>query len=94
MAAARVPSEKPNFTVKTLRAAIPKHCWERSALKSFAYLAVDLLLVAALYSASTLIEAAPVPTWAKWGLLWPAYWWAQGNVLWGIWVIGKAHHAT
>ncbi|GAB4823433.1 hypothetical protein N2152v2_010479 [Parachlorella kessleri] len=83
----RVPAEKPSFTVATLRAAIPKHCWERSALRSFAYLAVDLVLIAALYYASTFIDSAPVPTWVKWGVLWPAYWFWQGAVATGVWVI-------
>lgn len=61
----------------TLRKAIPAHCWERSAVKSFAYLAVDLVLMAALYYSSTFIDSAPVPGWAKWLLLWPSYWFWQ-----------------
>jgi omega-6 fatty acid desaturase (delta-12 desaturase) len=70
--AARARADKPPFTVGDLRRAIPAHCFERSLVKSSAYLIVDLVLVAALYFASTFIDLAP-PLLA-WGLLWPAYW--------------------
>lgn len=82
----RVPAERPPFTVGDLRKAIPAHCWERSLVKSFAYLALDLAMIAGLYWASTFIWTAPVPTWAKWGLLWPLYWFFQGAVATGVWV--------
>ena len=52
-AAHRVPVDKPQFTVGTLRKAIPAHCFERSLLRSSSYLAADLLAIAALYFAST-----------------------------------------
>lgn len=68
---------KPPFTIGTLRKAIPAHCFERSALHSAAYLLVDILLVAALYAASTYIDPAPLPTWFKYTFLWPTYWFFQ-----------------
>lgn len=83
----RVPVEKPAFTVGTLRKAIPPHCFERSLLRSSAYLAVDLLAVATLYYASTFIDQPAVPRWLAYGLLWPAYWFFQGAVGTGVWVI-------
>ena len=86
-AAHRVPVEKPDFTVGTLRKAIPPHCFERSLLRSSAYLGVDLLAVAALYFASTFIDQPAVPRWLAYGLLWPAYWFFQGAVGTGVWVI-------
>ncbi|PRW57598.1 fatty acid delta-12 [Chlorella sorokiniana] len=85
----RQPAEqKPPFTVGQLRKAIPAHCWQRSAWRSGAYLALDVLLLAALVYASSFIDAAPVPTYVKWGLLWPLYWFFAGGVGTGCWVIG------
>lgn len=83
----RVPVEKPAFTVGTLRKAIPPHCFERSLLRSSAYLGLDLLAVATLYFVSTLFDQPAVPRWLAYGLLWPAYWFFQGAVGTGVWVI-------
>ena len=80
----RVPTASPPFSVSTLRKAIPAHCFERSVLKSSAYLAADLAGAAFLYVCSTFIPSAPA-AW-QW-LLWPAYWWLQGAVCTGLWVI-------
>nr|BAB78716.1 delta12 fatty acid desaturase [Chlorella vulgaris] len=78
---------KPAFSVSTLRKAIPAHCWQRSLPRSCAYLAADLLALAALVWASTFIDAAPVPAAVRWLALWPAYWYLAGAVATGIWVI-------
>jgi hypothetical protein len=75
--ASRAPSAPPPFTVGQLRRAIPPHCFERSVLRSSAYLILDLVAAAVLYYASTFIDLAP--TWLAWGLLWPAYWWAAAG---------------
>lgn len=83
----RQPTKSPPFTIGDLRKAIPDHCFQRSLMRSFAYLIVDLVMMAGLYYGSTLIEPAPVPTWAKYCLLWPTYWFFQGAVCTGIWVI-------
>lgn len=72
---ARAPTEKPPFTVGTLRRAIPAHCFERSMARSFAYLGVDLVLVAALYAFSQIIESK-APVWLA-VLSWPLYWFFQ-----------------
>lgn len=83
----RVPIDKPDFTIGTLRKAIPPHCFDRSVLRSSAYLAVDLVVVALLYLSSTYIDQPAVPRWLAYGLLWPTYWFFQGAVCTGIWVI-------
>lgn len=82
----RPPTEKPEFTIGTLRKAIPAHCFKRSTWRSFSYLLVDLVAVAALYFASTFIDSV-APAWLAYGALWPLYWFWQGAVCTGIWVI-------
>lgn len=81
----RAPCEPPNFTIGTLRKAIPAHCFERSALRSLAYVGVDLILIALMYKATTYFSAAPWPIEAF--VLWPLYWFFQGAVATGVWVI-------
>ncbi len=82
----RYPSAPPPFTLGDLRKAIPQHCFNRSALRSFTYLFVDVLLCAIMWYGSTWIDHPVVPTYARW-LLWPTYWFFQGAVATGIWVI-------
>ncbi len=78
--------QKPSFSVATLRKAVPKHCWERSLLRSSAYLLTDLAMLAALVYASLFIDTAPVPPAVRWLVLWPAYWFFAGAVATGRWV--------
>lgn len=89
----RVPTEKPPFTFSQLKNAIPPHCFQRSALRSFAYLIHDVLISGVLfYIAVTLFPALPSPFHL---IAWPFYWASQGCVLTGIWVIAHecGHHA-
>jgi omega-3 fatty acid desaturase (delta-15 desaturase) len=65
------PARKPPFTLSDIRAAIPKHCWEKNTWKSLSYVARDVALVFALAAG-----AAAVNSW----LLWPLYWVAQGSL--------------
>lgn len=83
----RQPTETPAFTIGQLRKAIPSHCFKRSLWKSSAYLMADLVMITVLYIASTYIDDAPVSSSVKWGLLWPLYWFFQGAVGTGVWVI-------
>lgn len=76
-------TEKPQFTVGDLRRAIPKHCFERSLVKSSQYLLADLVAVAALVYASTFIDRLPVPVVAR-AVLWAVYWFFQGAVCTGM----------
>lgn len=76
--------------VGDLRRAIPAHCFERSALKSGAYLLVDLLVVTVLYLFSTKIDTLPVPAalgvhgaTAVRAACWALYWFLQGAVCTG-----------
>lgn len=75
-ASVAVPRETlttPPFTVQELRNCIPAHCFERSNVTSFTYLAKDVAIVTVI----TLIGAwlhfkANMPTWLAL-LVWPAY---------------------
>jgi omega-6 fatty acid desaturase (delta-12 desaturase) len=94
----RAPSSPPPFTVKDLRRAIPPECFVRSLPKSLAYLAADLVIVAALFALSTQIGRAvdllvPGADGALSPLrllltssLWVLYWFLQGAHCTGIWV--------
>ncbi|KAJ3283692.1 Delta(12)-fatty-acid desaturase [Blyttiomyces sp. JEL0837] len=77
----------PPFTLKEVRDSIPAECFERNTLKSFSYVFYDLIMVVALFLAATYIDGLAVSGWIKWGVLWPAYWLAQGVVCTGLWVI-------
>ncbi|RLN91970.1 hypothetical protein BBJ28_00015725 [Nothophytophthora sp. Chile5] len=78
------PLELPHFSLRELRAAIPKHCFERSFVTSTYYLIKDVLTCAALFYTSTFIDRAPgVLSF----VLWPVYWLFQGIYLTGIWVV-------
>jgi len=74
----------PPFTIGDLRAAVPAHLFERSAIKSTLYLLRDLALVGALAYLSTFIGFAP---WWLRLVLWPMYWVAQGSCATGLWVV-------
>lgn len=86
----RAPSERPPFTLGQLRAAVPSHCFQRSLLRSSAYLAADCLAAAACYAAATRLDAQPLAPALRL-LLWLVYAVVQGTVCTGIWVI--AHEA-
>ncbi|KAL0915948.1 hypothetical protein M5K25_013419 [Dendrobium thyrsiflorum] len=89
----RVPTEKPPFTLSQIRKAVPPHCFNRSTLRSFSYILYDLLISTVLfYLAVTLLPTLPSPYSL---LAWPLYWFAQGCILTGLWVIAHecGHHA-
>jgi hypothetical protein len=74
----------PPFTLADLRAAVPAHCFERSALRSLGHVALDLALVGALGYGASWIGALPAVARP---LLWLAYWYAAGSVMTGLWVL-------
>ena len=81
------PDEDLPFTLGDLRRAIPSHCFKRSALRSFSYLARDVIAIAALVYASTFIDTLPVAMAMKYGILWPAYWFWVSAFGVGIWIV-------
>lgn len=73
----------PPFSLADLKAAIPKHCFERSLPRSLAYLARDFALIAGCLAAALAVEhSGLVPGF----VLWPAYWFVQGCFMTGLWV--------
>lgn len=81
-----LPLAPPPFTLADIKAAVPRHCFERSLPTSLFHLACDLVIVAVFGYLATLIGHDDVPPMSRW-LLWPLYWYAQGAVLTGVWVI-------
>lgn len=73
------PARKPPFTLSDIRAAIPKHCWEKNTWKSLSYVARDVAIVFGLAAG-----AAAVNNW----FVWPLYWLAQGTMFWALFVLG------
>ena len=80
------PTKPPPFTLEDIRKQIPAHCFERPLWKSMLHLMQDLALAAVLFYAATWINHPMVPNWLTY-LLWPAYWYLQGCILTGVWVI-------
>jgi hypothetical protein len=64
---------QPPFTVQELRDCIPPHCFEKSNVTSFTYLAVDLAVSAVLLAIGAFLHfKANMPTWLAL-LVWPVY---------------------
>lgn len=77
----------PTFTIKQLRDAVPTHCFERSLARSVTHLAGDLAMIAAMAAAIHAVDGVawlPLPVRA---VAWAAYWWFQGAVMTGVWVL-------
>lgn len=74
------------ITYGFLRSKIPAHCFERSAIKSFAYLARDILYSSVLVYAALHIDLLPTTTQRV--CAWTAYTFLQGCVGVGMWIIG------
>lgn len=125
----RQPTDTPEFTIGTLRKAIPKECFvrgarsrrlivstlshsltrpphlksilrqERSLVRSLGYLIVDLSMIALLFLFSTKIDGTLAPAVSALlpsslqsvsvvrAAMWVAYWFFQGAVATGVWVI-------
>eukprot|EP00210_Caulerpa_lentillifera_P002054 g1969.t1 len=75
------------FTISELRQAIPKHCFERSTLRSLSYFFGDILAIIALVYASTFIDPLPVASVIKYTVLWPMYWYTVGVFGVGLWIV-------
>lgn len=78
----------PDFTIKDIRDAIPKHCFERSALRSLSYVARDLFLLGStFYLFHTYLTPENVPSTPLRFVLWGLYTFVQGLFGTGVWVL-------
>ncbi|KAK7203987.1 fatty acid desaturase-domain-containing protein [Myxozyma melibiosi] len=75
----------PQFTIKDILDAIPKHCFERSFFRSFAHVLRDFVYIALLFYAATHIQY--IDSLALRVLCWAAYGFVQGMVGTGLWVL-------
>lgn len=78
----------PDFTIKDIRDAIPKHCFERSALRGYSYIARDVALLATTFTLwYNFVTPEYVPSKPARALLWALYTVLQGFFGTGLWVI-------
>jgi len=93
------PADVNGLTIKMLKEAIPEKCFNRSFLQSFSYIIRDFLLsvvVTALYIKFVPVEMPELMfnkfLWILTQLVW---FWIQGGIWTGFWVIGHecGHHA-
>lgn len=78
----------PDFTVKQVRDAIPAHCFERSAVRGFSYVARDILLLTLTFYLfhtynTPMIILSPSIRFS----LWVVYGFLQGLFATGLWVL-------
>nr|AFN53647.1 omega-6 desaturase [Linum usitatissimum] len=88
-----LPLSKPPFTLADIKRAVPPHCFKRSLVKSFAYLAYDITVITILYHiANTYFYLLPKPLSY---VAWPVYWAAQSCFFVAVWMVGHdcGHHS-
>ncbi|KAJ8491585.1 hypothetical protein OPV22_013306 [Ensete ventricosum] len=73
------PAMPPPFWLAEIRAAIPKHCWEKDPWRSMSYVVRDVVAVFGLAAAAAFLD--------NW-IAWPLYWVAQGTMFWALFVLG------
>lgn len=80
--------EIPDYTIKDIRDAIPAHCFERSGAKGLAYVARDIVsLAATFYLFHNYVTPEFVPSTAVRAGLWTVYTFVQGLFGTGLWVL-------
>lgn len=78
----------PDYTIKDIRDAIPKHCFERSAARGLAYVVRDVAVLAGVfYLFNTYCTPEHVPSYPLRAALWAGYTVIQGMVGTGLWVL-------
>ncbi|KAH9867660.1 Oleate hydroxylase fah12 [Plenodomus lingam] len=80
--------EIPDYTIKQIRDAIPKHCFERSAIRGLGYVARDLAsLATTFYVFHKYVTPETVPSMTARVLLWTLYTVLQGFFGTGLWIL-------
>jgi acyl-lipid omega-3 desaturase len=72
-------AQELTFTLQDLKAAIPDYCFQPAALRSLAYFALDLGIIAGLYAVAHALDS-----W----FFFPIFWLAQGTMFWALFVVG------
>jgi hypothetical protein len=72
--------------VKTLKDAIPAHCFERSMIRSFSYVVRDLIIVSALFYSGVQLSQLDAPLYVT-VPLWALYSFVQGCFFTGLWIL-------
>ncbi|OCK80358.1 delta(12) fatty acid desaturas-like protein [Lepidopterella palustris CBS 459.81] len=80
--------EIPDFTIKQIRDAIPKHCFERSAIRGLGYVARDIASLAiTFYIFNKYVTPETIASKPARGALWALYSVLQGLFGTGLWVM-------
>lgn len=80
--------ELPDFTINDIRNAIPKHCYERSALTGLYYVFRDIAsLAATFYLFNGFVTPEYIPSTPVRAVLWALYTFVQGLFGTGLWVL-------
>lgn len=78
----------PDYSIKDIRDAIPKHCFERSAIRGLSYVARDAALLAGtFYLFNTYCTPENVPSYPLRAVMWAGYTFLQGLFGTGLWVL-------
>ena len=78
----------PDYTIKDIRDAIPKHCFERSGVRGLGYVARDVALLAGTFVLfNTYCTPGCVPSLPLRTALWAGYTFVQGLFATGLWVL-------
>ncbi|KAI5301969.1 hypothetical protein KEM56_001174 [Ascosphaera pollenicola] len=80
--------EIPSFRMKDIRDAIPRHCFERSAIRSLSYVARDLACFAGTFVLfHKFVRPEYIPSTPVRAVLWALYTFIQGLFGTGMWVL-------
>ncbi|KAL5628419.1 hypothetical protein BROUX41_003167 [Berkeleyomyces rouxiae] len=78
----------PDYTIKDIHNAIPKHCFQRSALHGYLYILRDCAALATVfYICNTYVTPEYIPSFYARAAIWALYTIVQGLFATGIWVI-------
>ena len=82
------PFEIPDYTISQIHKAIPKHCFERSAIRGLSYVTRDVACLAITFTLTNqFVTPAYIPSTAARAGLWAAYTFVQGLFGTGLWVL-------
>ncbi|KAG8156561.1 hypothetical protein KVR01_013512 [Diaporthe batatas] len=82
------PFEVPDYTIKDIRDAIPKHCFERDGVKGMGYVLRDMACLAAtFYLFHNFVTPENIPSYPLRFALWGLYTFMQGLFGTGLWVL-------